>query len=93
MDEQKLTDMIEAAVQRAVKETVNGKIDKLTTRIESISNDEGTGKLDPVVSVIEAAQHIRSQLFVIITGILAVGGAIQAAQAIWSLVSPYIKFN
>jgi len=76
-----LSDQDRQEIKDILKESLNG-----------LTNDQGTGKLDPVIGVINTARHIRSQLFVIITAILAVGGAIQAAQAIWTILSPYIKF-
>lgn len=62
-----------------IKATVNGKIDALSRKVE------------PITDIFETWSHLKAQAMFWIGGLLALGGAIQALQALWGLISPHLK--
>lgn len=79
---------IRDAVDKQVKSSVNGKVDSLQLEFKKLKED-----LEPVSDAFKGWRHFRAQATFWIGGILALGGAIQAIQTIWGIVSPYINIT
>ena len=78
-----------AAVQTAVDKAVNGKVNKLTATLASITNDEGTGKLDPLTNAWNKWLSTRRIGMVAFGVIIALGGLITAAETTWQFIAAH----
>jgi molybdopterin biosynthesis enzyme MoaB len=70
---------VDEAVEKAIKTVVNGKIDGLRK------------DLQPLTDAFQSWNHLKAGFIMYGTAILALGGAVQAIQALWGLISPHIK--
>jgi hypothetical protein len=74
---QALQDHLPAAVQTAVDKAVNGKIKALDA------------KVTPMVEAYDKWISLRRFAIVVVGFFFAIGGAIQSAEAVWSVVTHY----
>src|ERR1700741_1606143 len=85
-----LQEHLPVAVSTAVTASVNGKIDGLAKKMNNLTNDEGTGKIDPIIAAYGAWLTWRRMGAISLGIFLAFGGLIQAAQAVWGIVQGHL---
>ena len=81
-----MTENITDAVTKQIRITVNGKIDNIQGGLDTLKID-----LQPVFDAYKGFKHVRAVAIFWVGGLLAIGGAIQAVQTLWGIVSPYVK--
>ncbi len=78
LSEEDKNDIMEM-VSVAISKNVNGKIDALSNQVK------------PLTDMLSTWSHMKAQMMFWIGGIFALGGAVQAIQALWGLIAPHIK--
>lgn len=85
-----LESQLAGAVQMAVDQAVNGKVKALSKQINDLTNEEGTGKLDPIVMAYGNWLTWRRTAAMGLGFMLAIGGLISTVQTIWGLLSQHL---
>lgn len=65
----------------------------LLAAIRAIVKEEINAEMKPFNDAMGNWKHLKAQVVFWCTAVLAMGGAIQAVQAIWGLIGPHLKID